>query len=206
MLYRERVFRLVPLENLLGFYEQRWEARWHDGVKVVRKGRSPDDYRALGRRFIEDYFRRHCPFEEGRILGLERFIRFSLDKEGRYPFSGVIDRLVLAPDGTFEIHDYKTSSRPADQADVDADRQLALYQIGVQTLWPSAVKVRLVWHYVAFDLELRSERTPEALVSLRTEVMQLIDRIRSTDVFEPCESGLCDWCPYWDLCPAKSVS
>ncbi|MBN2200154.1 MAG: PD-(D/E)XK nuclease family protein, partial [Candidatus Aminicenantes bacterium] len=121
----------------------------------------------------------------------------------RYNFKGIIDRLMLTPDGAFEVHDYKTSSGLPDQTQVDSDRQLALYQVGVQTLWPESQEVRLVWHYVAFDMEMRSARTPEALEALKTEIMALIDRVEEAKEFEPCESPLCDWCPYWDLCPVK---
>ena len=117
----------------------------------------------MGRRFIEDYYKRHYPFDEGRVLGLERYIRFPLDDEGRYNCKGIIDRLMLAPDGAFEVHDYKTGSNLPEQADLDKDRQLALYQVGVQKLWPEAKEVRLIWHLVAFDVEMRSSRTPEAL-------------------------------------------
>ncbi len=202
-LYRERPFRVVPLDELLAHYEKRWDEKWHDEVKIRKEGRTPDEYRSMGRRFIEDYYKRHHPFEEGKVLGLERYIRFPLDETKRYNFKGIIDRLMLAPDGAFEVHDYKTGSSLPEQAEVDSDRQLALYQVGVQTLWPKAEEVRLVWHYVAFDLEMRSTRTPEALKALKTETMALIDRVEATTEFEPCESALCDWCPYWDLCPAK---
>jgi len=202
-LYRERAFRIVPLEELLAYYEKKWDENWHSEVKIKRKERTGDDYRLLGRRFIEDYYRRHHPFDEGRVLGLERYIRFPLGEGSPYKCKGIIDRLVLAPDGAFEIHDYKTSSGLPEQADLDQDRQLGLYQIGVQALWPDAKEVRLVWHYVAFNIEMRSKRTPEALDALRLEIAGLIDRIETEQEFAPCESALCDWCPYWDLCPAK---
>ncbi len=202
-LYEERAFRVVPLDEILDFYEKRWAEKWHKDVKIVKEGRTEDDYRLLGRRFIEDYYRRHHPFEEGRILGLERYVRFSLDQTGRYGFKGIIDRLMRTADGAFEIHDYKTGSSLPEQAELDRDRQLALYQVGVQKLWPEAKEVRLVWHLVAFDKEMRSARTPEALEALKTEIMRLIDRVEATSVFAPHESALCDWCPYWDLCPAK---
>jgi len=202
-LYMERAFRVVPLEELLADYEKQWAEKWHGEVKIKKEGRIPDDYRLMGRRFIEDYYKRHHPFEEGKVLGLERYIRFPLDEAARYNFKGIIDRLMLAPDGAFEVHDYKTGSTLPGQSEVDADRQLALYQVGVQTLWPEAKEVRLVWHYVAFDLEMRSARTPGALEALKIEIMGLIDRVEATTEFEPCESALCDWCPYWDLCPVK---
>jgi len=202
-LYKERAFRIVPLEELLAYYEKKWDEKWHAEVKISRKERTSDDYRVMGRRFIEDYYKRHHPFDEGRVLGLERYIRFPLAEGSHYNCKGIIDRLVLAPDGAFEIHDYKTGSSLPEQTDLDADRQLGLYQIGVQTLWPKAKEVRLVWHLVAFDLEMRSRRTPEALEELRCEIASLIDRIEAEREFAPHESKLCDWCPYWDLCPAK---
>jgi putative RecB family exonuclease len=202
-LYRERAFRVVPLEELLAYYEKAWAEKWHAEVKINRKERTGDDYKLLGRRFIEGYYKRRHPFDEGRVLGLERYIRFPLAEGSRYGCKGIIDRLMLAPDGGFEIHDYKTGSSLPDQAELDGNRQLGLYQIGVQTLWPEAKEVRLIWHLVAFDLEMRSRRTPEALEGLRREIAGLIDRIEAEREFAPHESALCGWCPYWDLCPMK---
>ena len=204
-LYEERAFRCVPLDELLDYYEQNWAGQWHEEVKIVKKRRTQDDYRLMGRRFIEDYYRRHHPFDEGRVLGLERYIRFPLDDAGRYKCKGIIDRLMVAPDGAFEVHDYKTGSKLPEQKELDRDRQLALYQIGVQTLWPEARgrEVRLVWHEVAFDIEMRSTRTPEALEKLKAELGTLIDRIEAETEFPQRESALCGWCVYQDLCPAR---
>jgi RecB family exonuclease len=202
-LYGERALRVVPLEELLEYYEKDWAKQWHDEVKIRKEGRTQDDYRLMGRRFIEDYYKRHHPFDEGRVLGLEKYIRFPLDDTGRYKCKGIIDRLMLAPDGAFEVHDYKTGSKLPDQTELDKDRQLALYQIGVQKLWPDVKQVRLIWHEVAFDVEMRSTRTPEALEALKKEIGELIDRIEAATEYEPHESPLCDWCPYWDLCPVK---
>jgi putative RecB family exonuclease len=204
-LYAERAFRCVPLDELLDYYEQNWAGQWHDEVKIVKKRRTQDDYRLMGRRFIEDYYRRHNPFDQGRVLGLERYIRFPLDDTGRYKCKGIIDRLMIAPDGAFEVHDYKTGSKLPEQKELDRDRQLALYQIGVQNLWPEAKErdVRLVWHEVAFDIEMRSTRTPEALEKLKTELGALIDRIEAETEFPQRESALCGWCAYQDLCPSR---
>jgi putative RecB family exonuclease len=202
-LYGERAFRIVPLEELLEYYERNWAENWHPEVKIRKEGRSADDYRLMGRRFIEEYYRRHAPFDEGRVLGLERYIRFPLDDRGRYRCKGIIDRLIVAPDGAYEVHDYKTGSKLPEQEKLDEDRQLALYQVGVQTLWPDAKAVRLVWHLVAFDVEMRSSRTPEALGELRAELAALIDRVEAEREYAPHESALCDWCAYQDLCPAK---
>jgi len=202
-LYRERAFRVVPLEELLAYYEKQWAEKWHAEVKIARSDRTADDYRLMGRRFIEDYYKRHHPFDKGRVLGLERYIRFPLDESGCYNCKGIIDRLMLAPDGAFEVHDYKTGASLPEQSGLDRDRQLGLYQIGVQTLWPEAKEVRLIWHLVAFDLEMMSRRSPEALEALKRDIAGLIDRIEAEQEYAPHESGLCNWCAYWDLCPLK---
>lgn len=204
-LYGEKAFRTPSLEEVLDYYDKDWTNRWHLEIKIAKAGRTADDYRLMGRRFIEDYYKRHHPFDEGRVLGLERYIRFPLDDAGRYKMKGIIDRLMLAPDGVFEVHDYKTGSKLPDQRELDRDRQLALYQIGVESLWPEARErgVRLVWHEVAFDVEMRSIRTAESLRDLKARVSALIDRIEAEREYPLKESALCGWCPYWDLCPAK---
>lgn len=207
-LYKEIAFRVPPLEEILDYYDKDWAKQWHDEIKIVKAGRTADDYRLMGRRFVEDYYKRHHPFDEGRVVGLERYIRFPLDDAGRYRCKGIIDRLMIAPDGVFEIHDYKTGSKLPDQRERDEDRQLALYQIGVQALWPEARErgVRLVWHDVAFGLAMRSTRTPEALAALKAKTAALIDRIEAAVAAGDLplhESALCGWCAYWDLCPAK---
>src|SRR4030042_5539077 len=77
-LYKERAFRIVPLEEVLQHYEKDWAEKWHAGIKINRKDRTADDYRLMGRRFIEDYYKRHHPFDEGRVLGLARYTRLPL--------------------------------------------------------------------------------------------------------------------------------
>ncbi len=63
--------------------------------------------------------------------------------------------------------------------------------------------MRLVWHHVAHDVEMRSTRTPAALEELKAGIAALIDRIEAETEFPVNESALCDWCSYWDLCPVK---
>ncbi|MBI2903109.1 MAG: PD-(D/E)XK nuclease family protein, partial [Candidatus Methylomirabilis oxyfera] len=103
--------------------------------------------------------------------------------------------------GQYEIHDYKTSGRLPPQSEIDTDRQLALYQLGVAGMWPDAEEIELVWHYLAFGKELRSRRTPEALERLKTATIALIDRIEADSEFKPIESLLCQWCAYRSICP-----
>jgi putative RecB family exonuclease len=202
-LYGDLKIRVHSLAELLEFYEQDWAREFHDAIVVARAGRTADDYRLMGRTFIADYYKRHQPFDQSRVLGLEQKIFVDLDGSGKYRLMGYIDRLAQAADGTYEIHDYKTSNSLPEQKKLDEDRQLALYQIGVEAMWRDVDRVRLIWHYVAFDKDLDSTRTRAQLDALRMSTIGLIETIEKAAAFEPCESALCDWCPYWELCPAK---
>lgn len=202
-LYAELPFRVMPLEEVKAYYQDLWKKNFHEKVVIVTPERTADDYFRLGLKFIEDYYRHYYPFSQNRVLGLEQKVEIDLDGTGRYLLFGYIDRIDLTPDGVYEIHDYKTSSNLPGQQELDSDRQLALYQLGLQQKWPQAKKVRLIWHYVAFDLEFSSTRTPDQLAALRRQVMAIIEQIEVDTEFPPKESGLCNWCGFWEFCPLK---
>jgi len=195
--------RVLSLEELLASYEAEWQKNWHDGIVVTRAEMLPDHYLQRGRKMLTDYYRRFAPFDADYTLGTEVLTTFPLDAAGKYKLRGYIDRLARTSEDCFEIHDYKTSGRLPSQQEKDEDRQLALYQIGVRHRWPDLKKVRLIWHYLAFDRDLVSERDETAIAKLRGETMALIDRIEAATDFPPHESSLCDWCEYPDLCPAR---
>ena len=208
----ERLYKLAmggrvwSCGELLAWYEAEWDRRWQDDVRVVRDEFSPENYRDVGRQCLADYYDRYAPFQESATLGLEKIVLFPLDEAGDYRLRGVIDRLALAPDGTYEIHDYKTSSHLPAQEAADRDRQLALYQIAVQDMWDDVEHVDLVWHYVRFDKEIRSRRTPDQLAALADDCIAIIQDIESrgetAEAFPTDPSRLCDWCTYRTLCPA----
>ncbi|MGC8893045.1 MAG: RecB family exonuclease [Candidatus Saccharicenans sp.] len=202
-LYKELRFRTMTLEEVKAYYEEQWKKNFHDKVVIVAPERTAEDYFRLGLKYIEDYYQHYYPFNQNRVLGLEQFIEIEVEGQCRYILQGYVDRIDLTPEGVFEIHDYKTSLSLPEQAQADADRQLALYQLGVKKKWPWAEKFRLVWHYVAFDLEISSSRTPEKLEELKQEIVELIEKIEADREFPPKESRLCDWCAFWDYCPLK---
>ncbi|MEW5700820.1 MAG: PD-(D/E)XK nuclease family protein [Candidatus Zixiibacteriota bacterium] len=206
-LYRSVQMERIPKwEEIRDFYEDTWQRNWEDDILIVRSEFTGDDYRNVGRRCLQDYFVGHYPFSEGRILGLEERILFDLDPDGRYKIQGYIDRLVEGADGAIEIHDYKTNRRLPSQAEIDAERQLALYQIGIQSRWDGTHTVRLYWHFLRANRTLKSVRSPESLTELRADTIRLIDTIeaaRAGNDFPPHESQLCAWCEFQSLCPAK---
>jgi len=174
-------------------------------VRIVKSENSPDDYRANGERSLSNYYRRHYPFDADETLGIEEHVVFELDEAGRYGIQGYVDRISRARDGTIEIHDYKTGRWVPNQAQIDADRQLAFYQIGIAERFGADSAIRLVWHYVLRNQTRTSTRTPEQLEALRAETIRLIDRIHAATRFEPRTSTLCGWCEYNDICPAVAT-
>jgi putative RecB family exonuclease len=203
-LYRDlKVTKLNTLEELLDFYHQSWEKNWNDMIQIIRKDYSAEDYHRLGEKCITDYYKRYTPFDQGKTLGLEENIYFPLEEEKGYWIRGFIDRLTLVDSSILEIHDYKTSSRLPTQEDINSDRQLAFYQMGVADKWQGIKEVRLIWHYLTFDTEIHSSRTPGQLHQLRQATLELIRRIETDKQFLPKEGPLCDWCDYQGFCPKR---
>ena len=204
-LYQDLRFAKIPtLEEVLAYYNEQWKKSWHKDIHIVRAEYSEENYRKMGENFISMYYQRHYPFSEGIIMGLEELILINLNPEGTYKLVGYIDRLMKAADGVYEIHDYKTSSYLQPQEQLDQDRQLALYSIAVRHKFPDAKKIELVWHFMAFDTERRSNRTDEQISKLKEEVNQIIQEIElaeQTSNFPAKQSKLCDWCSYGPLCP-----
>jgi putative RecB family exonuclease len=203
-LYRDlKITKLNTQEELLDFYHQSWEKNWNDMVQIVRREYSVEDYRRLGEKCVTDYYKRYYPFDQGRTLGLEENVYFPLEEEKGYWIRGFIDRLTLFDNSILEIHDYKTSNRLPTQVEINSDRQLAFYHMGVEGKWKDIQDVRLIWHYLVFDIEIQSSRTAEELCKLRQETLELIQKIEMDRQFLPKEGPLCDWCDYQGFCPKR---
>ena len=200
-IYKDLPFRKYSLGELLDFYEDDWNKKYHDKIIIADKERKARDYKEIGKKYIEDYYKRYDPFNQGKVLGIERLVFINLDDQGEYLLRGYIDRIDQVKDRTYEIHDYKTSKSLPEQSKMDEDRQLTLYQIGIQKMWNDVHEVELVWHYVAFDKEIRSKRTEEELAELKKDTICLIKKIEAAREFLPNESMLCGWCYYQDICP-----
>ncbi len=193
--------RPPSLAQVLDRYRQDWARSWHDKIAIVRKENPPAYYLERGERCLENYYRGHYPFTTGETVALEERLRLRLDTEGRYKLLGIVDRIVRQGDGVFEIHDYKTSANLPQQRQLDRDRQLALYQIGLEQTYPDVQQVELVWHYLIFNKTLRSRRSVEALEDLRQATMKLIDSVEAESEYRARPGPLCRWCDYASICP-----
>jgi putative RecB family exonuclease len=193
--------RTPSLEELTSLYHRNWERQHSDKIRIVKKEYTADHYRKVGERCITDFYRTYHPFGDGVTLGLEEKLGIPLDEAGRYRLEGYVDRIVRIEPGVYEVHDYKTGNSLPSADDLENDRQLPLYQLGVERKFRDAREVRLVWHYLAFNHEFRSARDPGALETLKSKTLDLIHRVESTQDFPPTESALCRWCEYQEICP-----
>jgi len=173
-----------------------------DRVRIVKSGVDVEHYRRLGAECLSNYYRWAYPFDSDVTLGVEQRVVFELDADRPYKIQGIIDRISRAPDGTIEIHDYKTGAYVPSQKKLDEDRQLALYQIGVAREHGEDAPIRLVWHFVAKKRVCTSTRTPEQLDALRRDTIALIERIEAETEFPTRKNTLCDWCEFKAHCPA----
>jgi putative RecB family exonuclease len=206
-LYQDlRMTKKLSLDELLKYYDFLWEKNWLDSIIILHKEYGKKDYKELGKVYLSDYYQRYHPFDQGKTLGLEELIFINLEEKGIYKIKGYIDRITEVEDGEYEIHDYKTNKRLPSQEEVDKDRQLALYQIGIEKKWREIKNVDLIWHFLHFDKELRSTRKKEDLNLLCQATIKLIDEIekaKKKNNFSAKESPLCDWCNYQRLCPKR---
>jgi putative RecB family exonuclease len=193
--------KLLSLEEWLAYFRKVWQEHWTDSIIIVKKDYTEENYRRMGERFLTNYYSRHKPFDRGKVLGLETKDLLALDEKEEYRFHIRIDRLVDMGDGLYEVHDYKTSSGLPKQEDLDVDKQLAIYALWVKRRFKDFKRARLVWHFLAYDLEMESWKTGDDLERVREEVLARVKEIEAVKEFQPVVSGLCDWCIYRSICP-----
>lgn len=192
-LYHQVKYHEITIDELIEYFTERWTSQFSEDVRI-ENGDEVDAYNKAVR-FLVDYYTKHRPFKEN-VLAIERKIMFPLDEEKKYFIQGYIDRLDLASDGTYEVHDYKTNAYPKKQSEVDNDRQLALYHIGLQETFGKDIKVKLIWHFLSHNLQMVSQRSEERLIKLRVETLNLVKEIESATEWPACKGKYCDWCRY----------
>ncbi len=192
---------IIPdLDSVIDYYINIWNKDFNKKIKISRTDCDAEYYFNQGIKFIIDYFLSNSPFKDNTIA-IEEQIIIPLDSERKYLLQGYIDRLVHNKDtNIFEIHDYKTGNFLKSQEELDKDRQLALYSIGIKNSFPDAKDIHLIWHFLAFNKKMNSKRTDEELEKLKQDIIALIDKIESTKEFTPNQGVLCGWCEFRKYC------
>jgi putative RecB family exonuclease len=192
------------LDNLLNFLYHKWYKNWNDEILIVKDRYTMENYLSLAKRFVTDYYETYEPFNSNRTIAIEDPIRVNLDEDNKYRLIGYIDRLAEAQNGYYEIHDYKTNSRLPHQKQLDNDRQLALYALGVKQKYPDVKEITLIWHFLRFNKEIRSKPSSKQFDYLKSQLISLIKTVENTTAFPRNPSMLCNWCEYRPICPQYS--
>ena len=192
------------LDELLHFFTTSWNENYSDDILIMKNQYSIKYYETLAKQYISNYYQSYKPFNQEITISVEDHVIFNLDGGKLYTIQGFIDRVSEKKRGHYQIHDYKTSSRLPSQNQLDADRQLGLYYLGVIHKYPKVEQITLLWHYLKYNKELQSTRSENQLKQLRLDIISLIDTIRTTKKF-PCKpTFLCNWCEYKPICPSFS--
>jgi putative RecB family exonuclease len=200
-LYRDLKCGGGSLDDVLSYYDAKWHAGLSDGVVVNGDGLTHEDYYAQGLRCIRGYWDHNSPLSAEHTLGTEVKVDVDLLGDGNYRLVGFIDRLERRG-GLFEIHDYKTGRKLPGQKAADADRQLAIYEMGVRQRY-GAGEFEYVWHYLSHGRQVRSKRTGEALEKHKADLVKSIRRIEEAVVEEwypAVRTPRCRWCEYQGIC------
>ena len=225
-LYNQAMVKnFISFDQLLNFYKSQWQEMWHNRVHIVYKKVLPIDqdrvdigqwkksinyYYSLGRKCLSNYYKNNEPIKQSasNVYANEHEMVFHLDQDEGYTIKGIVDRLDHDGDGNWEIHDYKTSKRAMNKKKADKDHQLALYQIGLMAEVEKFKSIKLIWHFLQDYTKVNSKRTKAGLRKVIDETKKTIDIIRDTinkdGEFHTKESMLCNWCYYWEECPAQS--
>ncbi|MBC7128920.1 MAG: PD-(D/E)XK nuclease family protein [Thermoplasmatales archaeon] len=197
-LYRDKIYeKTCSLEELLEFYNNRWEKEMNEQI-FVAKEYDINNYRKMGERYLIDYYNTYKPFDEGKIIALEKRIVFPINEN--YWIAGVIDR-VMELDGKYEVHDYKTSIHLPTKQEMENDPQLAIYALSLKYFY-DIEDVELVWHFLAFNKEIRIRKSnyEDARKNLIDKINK-IERAIKENEFPTSESSLCNYCEYQQICP-----
>ena len=172
----------------------------NDKIVIVKEDYTADNYKAMGKRFISEYYDHYKPFNSLKIIGLETQNLMPLSNGNQFHVR--IDRLACDHEGNYYVCDYKTNNQLKAQEELDEDKQLAMYSIWIKQKYPDAKSVKLVWYFLAHDKEMISERGDEQLEKLKLETEELIREIEACNEFPTNISTLCDYCQYKQMCPA----
>ncbi len=193
-------------DDLLVFYHGQWEKSWHNRIGRYQTRLPVAYYLQLGEACIARYYRTHYPFAEP-VIGIEKEIEFLLDNEPHLRFKGIIDRIDRSGEGVLTITDYKTGKRAMSQNKADSDLQLTIYQAGAEAAGWNGETTILTWHFLQVGKTVKSIRTRMQHEALKQKVKRkaekILDHIENGQPFYTKENILCNWCYYWEECPAK---
>jgi DNA helicase II / ATP-dependent DNA helicase PcrA len=185
--------RAGSLDRLLSLFEAGW--------RRTGFGASDDElqYRDRAVAALARYHERHIG-AESRPVWLERSFSFAI---GQHQLRGRVDRVDQRTDGAYELIDYKTGERGA-QERLAGDLQIALYRLAAREAWELEAALGSYW-YVLADERVTIPPAPDDAERVERTVLEVAAGIEAQD-FEPRPSyEICSWCDYRLICPASEA-
>jgi len=204
-LYTKRMVKnQVPsLDELFEYLSTNWKLKWHSGVAIINQRNTSGTYYALAEKCLAWYYRNYYPFNES-VVGIE--YPFEITFSDKYKFIGYIDRLDRLSDNSLLIIDYKTGRRVMNANQAENDLQMTIYHLAIQENFPEASEIRLSWQYLQKGMVIEMQRNPKKLAGQKAKILKqaaVIEKSMVDGTFPAKESMLCNWCFYWNECPAK---
>lgn len=179
---------IPTIKELLNFYEESWIDDWYESPEQKEK------YRLLGKQILTEYFEK---YQNQWTVPVYLEKGFTI-KVGDYSVRGVIDRVDLSPDKSWQIIDYKTG-RPKDTLTFDDKKQLLIYQIAASEIF--GVKVdSLTFYYLNSNMPVSFVGSQKDIAKTKDWILKTINSILSDD-FKPTPGKICQNCDYNSMCP-----
>lgn len=140
---------------------------------------------------LEQFMQTH---PELQIIGVEQ--KFEYDYDGIHSFNGSIDRAFQNVNtGEILIQDIKTWAVPAQNSELKAPLQFAVYMMAAEKLWGvSFNKIKC-----EYDLPLCDTTQPALSDDIVAESRPVLDKLFKgihDENFKPTITALCHWCEY----------
>jgi RecB family exonuclease len=194
-----------------------YNTNWLDKVRQLKE-KNPIKYKddeistfyARGKTYIEQYYSKHHPFNQGKLFATEQTIHFDLSE--KIWFTGKIDRLDMDGDNII-INDYKTNTKISPDTKDKVKEQIDLYGFAIKQQYASKVK-KVFWrvYYLHFDTFYEWEITDELVQKVQTQYLEVVQEIEAKkklykkwneSIFETKTGTHCQYCPFMPLCPAR---
>ncbi|MCX7030934.1 MAG: PD-(D/E)XK nuclease family protein [Spirochaetes bacterium] len=184
-----------------GWLTAAFERLWHSPElathRVVKRGVTPDEYRAQGLAMVGSFHDRVFAADDSETVYLERRFSLALDGAGSPVWAGVIDRLARLADGTLRLIDYKTGRSVPDPR---TDRQLQSYALHV--LAEQRVgQVELCYEGLRGGTSLTAPFPASQAGEVRGHLLARIAAIEAASSWPARPSILCNWCGFNPICP-----
>ena len=199
-LYKDLKYeKLNTLKDLEKWYTKTWENEWNEDILIVKSEYEAENYKKKGLSMLRQYYQEYAPFDQDQTIGLETYYLYDLDETNAYHIR--IDRLSRTDENVYQIRDFKTANNLPPREHFENDTQLATYALGVKEMYPDAEEIELIWHYLAFNQEIKIQVTKEMLQDVEEELQERIKTVENATDFPPLKSPLCDYCAYKSKCP-----